>query len=256
MTKKINLIFCCLLFSLIWLQPAQAQEAENDGIARVALITAKEGREADLIKAITEYHHWVAQFEGHHVYQWYEILTGPDTGKYIARTAGHNWADFDADPDWQKKAGENFQENVAPHIADVQISMTQEMKEFGHWPESFQGYTHFQVEDWYIHNGQYGKFRRGLKTIVDTLKAANVDNYWGFFSIESGAHGNQITFVSANRGWAGMSPMQPSFLDIMTEAMGSPEAFDTFMSDWSSTFKTGHNQMVKLMPEASDYGKQ
>ena len=34
-----------------------------------------------------------------------------------------------------------------------------------------------------------------------------------------------------------------------------PEQFEAFMNDWGSTFKTGQNWMVELMPEASDYGK-
>ena len=52
-----------------------------------------------------------------------------------------------------------------------------------------------------------------------------------------------------------MSEKDPSFYKIMSEALGGEDAFHSFMSDWSATFKTGHNQMVKLMPEASDYGK-
>lgn len=255
MTRKINYLTCCLLLCLVWLLPAQAQDNENEGIARVALITPKEGHEETLVKAITDYHHWIANFEGHHEYQWYEIMTGPDTGKYIARTGGHNWADFDAQYDWEKEAGDVFAKNVAPHIQHAQMHMTEEMKEFSHWPESFEGYTHYQVENWYIHNGQGRKFRQGLKKIVDTLKAANYDSYWGFFSVESGAHGNQIQLVSANRGWSGMSDKDPSFYKIMSEALGGEEAFNSFMSDWSATFKTGRNQMVKFMPEASDYGK-
>lgn len=255
MTNKLNLIFLCTLAGLCWLLPVHAQEAENEGIARQVLITPKEGHSDALVQAVTDYHHWVANFEGHHEYQWYEILTGRDTGKYIARTPRHNWADFDADYDWEKEAGEVFEKNVAPHIQDAVVVMTEEMKDFSHWPESFEGYTHFQVEQWYVHNGQGGKFRKGLKRIVDTLKAANVSYYWGFFSVESGGHGNQIQFVGANKGWSDMTETQPTFYDTMSKELGGAEAFETFMSDWSSTFKTGDNQMVKLMPEASDYGK-
>jgi len=130
--KKFNLLLCCLLFGLVWLLPAQAQDQENEGIAQVVLITPKQGHNEDLIKAITEYHHWVAKFEGHHEFTWYEVLTGPDTGKYIARSGNHNWADFDASYDWQKEAGEMFAKNVAPHIEDVQMHMTEEMKDFSH----------------------------------------------------------------------------------------------------------------------------
>jgi len=255
MMKRVNFLVCCLLFSLVWLLPAQAQQAENEGVARVAIITPKDGHDDALIKAITDYHHWIANFEGHHRYTWYEVVTGPDTGTYIARSGGHNWADFDVEYDWQKEAGEVFARNVAPHIQQAQVMMTKDMREYSRWPESFDGYTHFQVENWYIHNGQGGKFRRGLKKIVDTLNAANVDFYWTFIEVVSGGHGNQIQLVGFNKGWSDMTETEPSFYDIMSEALGGQEAFDTFMSDWSATFKTGHNWMVERMPEASDYGK-
>jgi hypothetical protein len=254
MNKKLNLLLCCLAITVLGMLPAQAQEADNEGIAREVHITPKEGHDEALIKAITEYHLWVAKFEGHHEYQWYKILTGPDTGNYIARTPNHNWADFDAEHEWQKEAGEVFDKNVAPHIQNMEMRMTKEMREFNHWPESFDDYTHFQVENWYIHNGQNGKFRRGLKKIVDTLKAADYPYYWGFFSIQSGAQGNQVQIVGAHKGWSDMSETDPSFYDVMSAELGGQEAFDAFMSEWSATFKTGSNQMVRYMPGASDYG--
>ncbi|MFC1688419.1 hypothetical protein ACFL0N_04730 [Pseudomonadota bacterium] len=248
-----KLALICVFTCLFWLSPAQAQE--NDGIATGVLITPKAGHEETLIKAITEYHHWMAQFEGHFEYTWYEILTGPHTGKYMARSGNHNWADFDAEFDWQEESDKVFASNVAPHIESAQRMMTEEMNDYSHWPESFDGYTHFTVENWYIKTGHNSKFRRSLKKIVDTLKANDYKSYWGFFSVVSGGHGGQIQLVSANKGWADMTDADPSFYDIMSKELGGQEAFDNFMADWGSTFKTGNNWTVRLMPEASDYGK-
>lgn len=254
MRNRATIWVLILAVGLVWLLPAQAQQGENEGIARMALITPRDGHDDALIKAITDYHHWIANFEGHHRYMWYEILTGPDTGKYIARTGGHNWADFDAEYDWQKESGEVFEKNIQPHIDNVAIWFTREWAEFSHWPESFDGYTHYHVEDWYVRNGHYRAFREGLKKITDSLKAGNYPGYWGVFSVESGGHGNQMELVTANRGWSDMSEKDPSFYKIMSEAMGGEEAFTAFMNDWAATFKTGGSRMVKLMPEASDYG--
>jgi len=255
MTNKTKLILLCLSMSLFWLIPAQAQESENDGIARVAIITPKEGHDETLVKAITDYHHWVANFEGHHEYTWYRILTGPNTGKYVARTSGHNWADFDAEYDWEQEADEVFQRNVAPHIQNMTVEFNRDMKNFSNWPENFEGYTHFTVQDWHVKNGQYGKFRKGLKKITETLKAGGFPNHFGFLDIVSGGYGGQIRLVSANKGWSDMADEDPSFFTIMSEALGGAEEFEAFMSDWGSTFKPGKNWMVRYMPEASDYGK-
>jgi len=243
-----------VLAALCWLLPAQAQETETEGVARLVTITPKPGHDDALIEAITGYHKWIAQFEGHHRYQWYRVATGPDSGKYIARTANHNWADFDARYDWQAEADAAFERDVAPHVESAVFWFTTDMRELSHLPESFEGYTHFQVEDWYVSNGQYGKFRRGLQRIVDILKAADFGGYWGFYTVASGGHSNQVQLVLANRGWSDMSEPDPSFFDIVSKALGGAEAFDEFMADWGTTFKSGQNRMVVLMPEASDYG--
>jgi hypothetical protein len=252
MISSIKLTVFSVLVSILWLIPAQAQD--NDGVATVVTITAKAGHEKQLIKAITDYHHMVAKNEGHFEYTWYEILTGPNTGKYAARSGGHNWSDFDAEHDWDKEAGEAFEANVAPHIESATNVMTEEMKDFSRWPESFDDYTHFQIQDWYVRTGQNSKFRRGLKKIHDALGAGNYPGHYGFFSVASGGHGGQIMLVTAHKGWTDMAAKDPSFYDIMGEALGGTEEFDAFMADWGSTFKSGQNWTVRRMPEASDYG--
>ena len=254
MSTTSRIVTCLLLAAATWLNTALAQDDANDGVARLVLITPKEGQNQALLQAITDYHKWIAQFEGHHRYQWYEVLTGPDTGKYIARSGNHDWADFDASPAWQAQADERFGKNVAPLVADTDIWMTTEMRDLSHWPESMEGYTHYQVETWYVKSGQYGAFRRGLKQIVDTLKAGNFGGHWGIFSVASGGYGNQIELVMPNRGWAGMVEQDPSFFDVMSKALGGPESFDSFMSEWGATYKAGPTRMVRYLPEASDYG--
>ncbi len=251
--KKTSILTILLAMTcLFWLLPVQAEE--NDGVATTVLITPKAGHEKDLVAAIIEYHHFVAQFEGHFKYTWFEIETGPDTGKYAARSGNHNWADFDAEYDWQKEAGEMFSNNVAPHIQDTQILMTEEMSDFMHWPENFDGYTHFNVQDWFVKNGQYAAFRKGLKKIVETLKAGNFPGYFGFYSVASGGYGGQIRLVTGHKGWSDMTDRDPSFFDLMSKELGGEEQFNAFMSEWGDTYKSGKNWTVSRMAEASDYG--
>jgi len=59
-------------------------------LARVVLITPKDGQAKALEEAITKYHHYMADKKGAWRYNWYSIVTGPDTGKYIARSRDHN----------------------------------------------------------------------------------------------------------------------------------------------------------------------
>lgn len=252
MNKPMKMALILALASVFWLIPVQAQE--NDGIATTVLITPKAGHEKELVDAIIAYHRFVAKFEGHFEYTWYEILTGPHSGKYAARSGNHNWSDFDAEYDWQKDADAMFEKTVAPHIEHTQNLITEEMSDYMHWPESFEGYTHFNVEDWYIKSGQYWAFRKGMTQIMETLKAGNFPQYFGFYSVVSGGHGGQIRFVTAHKGWSDMADKEPSFYDLMSKKLGGDDEFNAFMSEWGATFKSGENWTVRRMPEASDYG--
>lgn len=247
--------FCKLLIltlSLAWLLPVSAQDSENVGT--LVKITPKDGHDEALITGITDYHKWIANFDGAMRYNWYKVVTGPDTGLYYAWSGGHDWKDFDAEYDWQPEAGEVFQRNVAPHIEDMDRMMARTMTDWSHWPEDWDGYNLVHVTDWYVKNGQYGAFRKGLMRIVKALKAGGTQNHWGFHSMESGSHAGHIVLVSPTKGWAGMSDTDPSFYDIMVKELGGEEAFHAFMADWGSTFKQGATETLEWMPGASDYG--
>ena len=256
MNKRITTWFVVLLLSLCWVVPLQAQDEENDGAAELVMIEANPGEGPALEAAIRDYHHWIADKPGAFRYTWYVIETGPNTGKYIARSGNHNWAEFDEENDWDDEANEKFVADVAPHIASFQRSLTEEMQEFAYWPDDFSGYTHFEVTNWYIKGGQYGKFRVGLETIHKALTDGDYEQHYGFHSTTSGGHGNQVALVLPMKGYADFADNDPSFFDLVSEALGGPEAFQEFMSGFGSTYKAGDSFLVRLLPEASSYGDE
>jgi hypothetical protein len=251
--KKI-LIVVAALAMLCGMSLAVAQDDEkNDGLAHVVLITAKDGHNKALEEAIIKYHHFMGNKKGAWRYQWYSIETGPDTGKYIARSGAHNWADFDAEHDWDKESGEKFESLVEPHIASMEITITRNDEDLGIWPESLEGYQYFSVTRWHVLPGKGNAFNEGLKKIDATLKANGWPTYYSFINNVSGGKGNSVVLVSPRKSFADMAPQEPSFMDIMNKAMGEEET-GAFMADWGSTFKSGQNFLLRHMPEQSNYG--
>jgi len=254
MDKKILARLAFLLAALCWILPVQAQEEENDGVAELILITPMAGEGAALETAIRDYHLWIADKPGAFRYSWFQIETGPDTGKYIARTGNHNWSDFDAEFDWEDEAGEMFTTNVGPLVESIERWYAEEMEEFTHWPETMEGYTLFEVENWYVKPGQYGNFRAGLEKIHKALTEGNYGQYYAFNSTASGGKGNQITIVLPMKGYADFAEEDPSFFDVVSQALGGPEAFGAHMSEFGETYHVGQSMLVRYLPEASDYG--
>jgi quinol monooxygenase YgiN len=250
--KKIIMVFVSL--ALINCIPyAVAQDEDNDRLAHLILITAKDGHNKALEEAITKYHHYMGDKEGAFRYTWYSIITGPNAGKYIARSGGHNWADFDATHDWDDAADAKFASDVQPHIADADVQITQTDDEVGIWPESMEGYQYFSITKWHIKPGHGNEFNEGLKKIDATLKDGGWPNFYAFSNAVSGGDGNSTTLISPRKSFADMAPKEPSFYDVLNKAMGEEEA-KTFLADWSTTYKSGQNQLIKILPEQSDYG--
>jgi hypothetical protein len=223
-------------------------EEENDRLARVVLITAKDGHEKALEEAITKYHHYMADKKGAWRYNWYSIMTGPNTGKYIARSGGHNWADFDATHDWDEDAGAKFVSEVQPHIADADIMITQTDDEVGIWPENMEGYQYYSVTKWHIKPGHGNAFNEGLKKVNATLKEGEWPNFYAFVNPVSGGSGNTVTLVSPRKSFADMAPKEPSFYDVMNKAMGEEET-TAFLAEWSSTYESGKIELLKYRPK-------
>ena len=252
--KKI-LIMVMALTMICLMSPVVAQDEEkNDGLARVVLITAKDGQNKALEEAITKYHHYMAGHKGSWRYSWYSIETGRNTGKYLARSGGHNWADFDAEHDWDGDAAEKFQTMVAPYIDIAEIKITKNDDEVGMWPESLDGYEYYSVTNWYVKQGHYAAFSKGLKKVNELLNDGGWPNYYAFVNTVSGGKNGELALVSPRKNFADMAAKEPSFIDIMNKAMGEEET-QAFLSEWSKTYHTGSNQLLRYRPKLSDYGE-
>ncbi len=250
--KYLILLVTLALISSMSYAVAQDEE-KSDGIAQLVLITAKDGQAKALEDAITAYHHYVADKEGAFRWQWFSILTGPNTGSYIARTGDHNWADFDATHDWDDEVEAKFDSDVQPHIASAIVTMTRGDDEVGIWPEDMEGYNYFSVTTWYIKQGKNRAFNEGLKKIDAMLKEGDWPSYYAFSYPVSGGKGNQVTLVSPRKSFADMAPKEPDFFAVLNKAMGEEEAA-AFMGDFSTTHHVGQNRLVKFRPKLSDYG--
>jgi len=256
MRNEIRNSLLSLLLLTIWITPVIAQDTEeNEGVAIVVLMTPKDGQAKALGEAITNYHHYMADKEGSLRFSWFSVLSGPDTGSFIARSGNHDWADFDGAYDWQEDADEKFANEVTPHMQDSVIRYTVSEQDWGIWPESLDGYTLFSVTEWHVQPGKINAFRNALTRVDGILKEGGFPNHYSFSRVASGGNGYTLMLASPRKNFADMSPKDPSFFSIMSQAMGGDEAATQFLAEWGSTYATGQNMLVKFEPELSDYGQ-
>jgi len=245
--KIVSIIFLAVLTS------AYAEDKEkNDGLAQVIMVTAKQGQSEALEEGITKYHKYMSDKKGAWRYQIFRIETGKNTGKYIARSGGHNWADFDATYDWEKKAGKKFKKLIAPHVESAVTSITKTDDEVGMWPENMDGYQYFLLTRWNIRPGMNKEFSDGLKKVDAILKEHKWPNHYAFVDTVSGGYGNFVTLVSPKKSYADMAPKGVKFIDYMNKGMSEEES-GAFLKKWGATYKTGEYYMIKYLSEVSKY---
>jgi len=87
--KKILTMLVSLALISGMTQAVAQDEEKTDGLAQVIYITAEDGHEKALEDAITAYHHYMADKDGAWRYQWFSIITGPNSGTYVARSGNH-----------------------------------------------------------------------------------------------------------------------------------------------------------------------
>ena len=231
------------------------EEAETDGVAQVVLITPKDGQAMDLEEAISNYHAYMGDKEGARHYSWFSILSGPNTGKYIAHAGENNWADFDAEHDWDDEAADRFRSEVQPFIGNSHIKFTSVDKDLGMWPEDMTGYKYFSVTSWKIQPGKYGAFSQGLKKVDQIMKEGGWPKYYNFFYTVSGGTGNEIGLVSPRKSFADMAPPEKDFFSYMSDALGE-EAAGAFLAEWGASYESQGNMLLVYRPDLSDYGQE
>ncbi len=238
--KKPNTLFfqtflaICLVcaFSLV-----QAQE-ETDNVAMVWSVTAVDGMDAEFEAAVKGFHEFMADKEGHWNWQWYSVLTGPDTGNYLARSGSHNWADMDVDNDWDEEVGAYFDENVAPFIESATRNITVGEDEIYHWPESMDEYNYFRVSDWQVKQGKGNAFNTHLKTIHEALQVGGWDRHYTFSYNSSGGKSGSMVLVTPHKNWADMKTPEPSFFSVLNEVLGEDETRE-LLDAFNETYRAG-----------------
>jgi len=252
--KQLTLALLALASMLVSVAAAAQDQPANDGVALAAFMAPKDGQGAALEEAIKAYHHWMGDKEGAMRYQWYEILSGEETGDYLARTGNHNWADFDAEHDWDAAAAEKFSSEVLPHVGSARIAYTVAVPDWGNWPESMEGYNLFSVTHWYVQNGQEGAFTAAMDKIDAALDKADFGGHAAFARVVSGGHGDGLVFVVPYKGFADMAPQQPTLMEALAKGAGSMEAAGQLMTELGATFKIGESYLLRYRPDLSDYG--
>ncbi len=248
--RKTKTAFILILLTMFLSLSANAAEDEKtDGIAILWEMEIADGKGDVFRDAIKGFNRLYNKKPGAFKWRWYAVMTGPDTGKYIARSSDHNWADMDAVEDlWDEEMSDFWTLNVAPLIENAERYITQTDDEIVHWTEGKE-YKFFTLQERYVKS--WGDFNKNIKIIHETLQKANFDGDYALHYNISGGRPNAATLVFPATSWADMKGPSPSFEEAMKTQMSEDE-LEALLETYRKSYKIVSSTMIRYLPEFSE----
>ena len=124
MKLKRSVVYFALLIPFFLASKGTAQEAEPGNIARATINTPMPGMRAAYEDGVKQHHQWHREHKDSWTYNVWEQVSGPGTGNYVHRTAGHHWADFDQSRFDAQAHSANAAENIWKHRAATETQFS------------------------------------------------------------------------------------------------------------------------------------
>lgn len=228
---------------------AIAQDAPGD-IATTWVIWAKPGAAADFEKALKSHAAWRKQAGDPMNWRIYAPVAGDDLNHYVIRSDGHHWKDFDAESEWAVKAaaGANFDQQVGAYVAEARHHFDRYDAEHSHWKDNSE-YRYFSVNTIRFLPGQEPQFYAALKTVAAAAKAGDWGRSWSIMSLTGGS--NDINVVWPYTSYADMAQIEPGFVKVLGDHMGSTEAARELLDGIGATIAESSSTIYVFRPDLS-----
>lgn len=183
-------------------------------------------------------------------WQVYQPVVGEDLTFYVVRSGGHQWADLDADVEWEKSNHffEKWMEQAGTHVARYQHFVSVLDPQHSKWQAS-DDYRYFGVSSLVLRPGGWLDMLAGL----DKIHTALVDKKWPMsYSIQWSMGGESpILFIVPFRSYAEMAEPEPSMVQLITEALGSKEAAVAALKQFEGSFEREYYTVYLLRADLS-----
>ncbi len=228
---------------------AVAQDDDDGRITVMWKVVAKPGSASALTEAMVAHMKWRADNNDPWGWNAFSDSTGDPVNVTYFRSGNHHWADLDAyeNGEFDQKAGEHWEANVAEHVKYYDRSMDIDDEELFYWPEG--DYTHFRVITFKLKSGHRQEFHVDLKKIHAALMAGGWDSAHAWIWPLDGSM-NIASVVVGRSNWAGLEPREKGVWETLASEVGQDEG-DAMRAAFMSHVKDVTNEYFVEIPELS-----
>jgi len=203
---------------------ASAEEPQPGPLAKSIRLVVKPDRFPQFEEALRQhlaFHRTNADPWAWHTWQ---IVNGDMLGQYYLRTHGHQWRDFDADPDLRRSDWADFLANVAPHLESMSSSISTLEPGLSRWPPELARPALVSITRFELSYEGYREFRAAVEKVHAAVSEAAPDRHYAWTTTVNGANGPEMTLLVPLAGWAELGARQPPLWSLVEQLYGAEAA--------------------------------
>jgi hypothetical protein len=137
---------------------------------------------------------------------------------------------------------------VGAHVGHIEHYLGEFDPAHSHWLEN-DAYRYYGVTSVTIRPGTHGQMLQALDRIHGALVAQKWPRSWAI-EMTIGGDGGMV-IVQPYTDYAGMAEPEPGFFAVLAQALGSPEAAGTALSQLGQTFESESYTVYQFRPDLS-----
>ena len=248
MSRSIAVGVCLTLIAVAF--PLDAQDHAGN-ISRVSFWTVKAGMFDQFETGLKKHNEFHGSMNDPNALHTWTVLNGPDAGRYLRGSLGHDWADFDREESTSEEDARDVAANLDPYIESDLPQHYLFLRDISSQPNS-EGIAPMSNVIFFRLN-QAGE--QAFREAITKTHEAIVKTQWpskGYFWHELWSGGEHPTFVLVlpMDSWADMVPIEPAFPAMIMEAYG-PEEGRALLETFGQTINKQWSQVHQYRPDLS-----
>ncbi len=220
--KRINFALVLWLVCLL-ATSVTAQDEEPGTLARGFTVTVSPKNVLAFEEAYKKHIEWHAKKEDKWTWDTWQVAAGEDVGRYVIRTPGHHWADFDSPP-FGMEDRDHFLEHCAAYVDSVSSVFTDVMSDVSKLPAPDAKIPLITVIEMRIAPGGVMDFMHAITRIHEAIAESNWPAEYVWLTQMHGGEGPTFYLVLLHKNWADAAEPEVPFPAMLEGALGRPEA--------------------------------
>ncbi len=207
-----------------WAAPAAAQSSEEPPlISKTYIVDVAPAETVAFEQALREH---FASPAAHDPWAWYtwQVVNGSHQGRYVIRSHGHRWQDFDDRADLERLDRADFSATVAPHVRAISSRLERLEPRLSSWSMGAKRPALVEVFVYDLEPGGLGDFTFALGKIHRAMAQKNPDMEYAWSVVVNGGDGPAMILAVPHSSWAEIGSRPSSPARAMIDEYGAHEA--------------------------------